>query len=109
MNGIVRERRNDNATIIQKFIRGYKVRLSTLEIQKEIHLVMNFDFFDRMKIKMHSDSQVLIAYHWRKYYRRTRRPPLRAKGGKSNVRARKGSNKDYGAKDAKTVQSQKTM
>ena len=28
---------------------------------------MHFDFFDRMKVKMQTDAQIRIAYHWRKY------------------------------------------
>ena len=31
------------------------------------HIKRNLLYFDKLKLRVHTDSQIKIAYHWRKY------------------------------------------
>ena len=42
-----------------------------VEIRKQ-ELYENLDYFERMKEELHSDSQIKIAYYWRKISKRRR-------------------------------------
>ena len=56
INRAAKERRTLAATMCQRYLRGYVVRRDTLEAKVFRHLVMNFDYFDEMKRRLHTDA-----------------------------------------------------
>ena len=56
----IKKHKNNNATMIQKYLRGYLVfQLKYTEIRRK-KLKMNFDFFDKKKLVLQNQSQKII-------------------------------------------------
>ena len=66
INRAAKSRRLEAAVRVQSILRGYLVRKDILEVAVARHLVTNFQFFDKMREQIVEDSQVTVAYHWRK-------------------------------------------
>lgn len=76
---VIRERRRRAYTIIQKFMRGYHdFHALKFEI-KQFRLVNNFEFFNKIRTKLLTDSQRLISYYWRKHLKRKNKLNMKSK------------------------------
>lgn len=53
--------------MIQKYLRGYRVRKEMLDLVRRVHLGANFAYFDRMRLTLLEDFQIRIRYHWKKH------------------------------------------
>lgn len=83
--------KSHNISIIQKFIRGYLTHKKYQKIMHTSKLQKNYKFFNILKEKLHSDSQIKIRYFWRLKKRRQKIKEkieeAKSKAGKSKVDA----------------------
>lgn len=80
------ERRVRAITIIQKFVR--KNILSKVEANKE-RMNKNFEYFNQMRLKLYTDVQILIAYHYRRHLKKKKLKKQKAQQ-KKEEQARRG-------------------
>lgn len=66
-DGIINHKVYQASSMVQKYLRGYKVAKQYEEFYVKLRLGNNFDYFDIMKSKIHLDAQIKIAYYWRKH------------------------------------------
>lgn len=90
--------KNKKLAIIQKFLRGYSVHKRVLFKLRTNKLKSNFEFFNRIKEGLLSNSQIKIRYYWFKWRKRaqikakelTKKNNRKGKGGKAKY-LKKGS------------------
>ena len=70
MNRLVHDRKQNRATMIQKYLRGHVSRLQTLEVLKEVHLGSHLEYFAEMRRTVLDDFQIRVAYAWKRYKKR---------------------------------------
>lgn len=58
---------------MQKFMRGLVIARKYEPVYVKMRLTDNLAFFDGLKNRRQEDAQVKIAYHYRKYKKRTRK------------------------------------
>ena len=51
-------------------MRGYKISKKYEDVYIKLRMTNNFDYFDHLKSKIFQDSQVKIAYYWKKYLKK---------------------------------------
>jgi len=70
MNQLVGTRTTRKATMIQRYMRGYKSRKDTVELLKDVHLSRHLVFFDKLKQDLLTDCQIKIRWAWKLHKRR---------------------------------------
>lgn len=70
MNSLVTQKKQEKATRIQKFLRGYISRSKTMEVMKHRYLSDNFEFFDKVREKCREDAAIQIKYYFKRYMKR---------------------------------------
>ena len=73
INQMAKKRKNLKVLMIQKYMRGYSTRKSTLDLMKQIHLGTNFDYLDRIKTKYYDECQIEIRFAWKIFQRKKAR------------------------------------
>ena len=59
--------RNAGAAMIQKYLRGRRVRKEMLDLARRVHLGTHFAYFDQMRLRLLEDLQIRVRYHWKKH------------------------------------------
>jgi len=75
--------------MIQKHMRGYKVSKEYAPIISNIKMESCFAYFDEMKKMIQTTSQILIAFHMKKYLKKKQAAAAKAKKGKKGKKGAK--------------------
>lgn len=76
-DGIANYGQNLACIKIQKFLKGYLVSKKFEPIKIDRRLTQNFRFFEQMREQQVTDSQVYLAYQWRKRQKKIKKEQLR--------------------------------
>ena len=63
--------------------------LANLNSRKLRAMQVHFDYFEEMRRRLYTDSQVLIAYHWRKCLKKKRKKQEAARKRKAKLAEQK--------------------
>ncbi|CDW84016.1 UNKNOWN [Stylonychia lemnae] len=60
-------RRNMQAIVIQKYLRGYRARKIIIKQMVQEKIDISYNYFNQIKEKLYSDAQITIAYYWKRF------------------------------------------
>lgn len=72
IKGAILDRANQRCSLIQKYIRGYLAVKRTYEMRIETKMNSHFRYFDSIRNEMLFNSQIILAYHMKKFLKKKR-------------------------------------